>query len=370
LKNKARSEKKLLGIELFRGIASYAVVLVHSGDENIGLPISQSAISLRLFFYFAVPFFLAASFYFLVSKPEIDSPRKLWASRLKRIIIPYTTWTVVYLVFRLIFFFKSHQLDRFWNLLSDPLGVIFFGNASYQLYFLPLLVTGTFLVLIPRYVQKIRTHYVLTCLLAILSLMSYYWLVVSGNSFKLNPNVAFDGLCRVIGWNLNDFPPLRLLLVQISWILNCLPYLFIGILLSPLCAQMNQWSFRDRLMTCFLCGAIIIASSPAVLPNIPIVLKDILQAHCLLVLSILSSSYIKSSWFVESIGACSFGIYLIHPFLMLGVKGVLTKILPALSNEVSVLSIMAVSIGSFVSSWIVVVLMMKNKWVARYMLGT
>jgi peptidoglycan/LPS O-acetylase OafA/YrhL len=363
------SKQRLSGIELFRGIAAYAIVLVHSGDETIGLPISQAAISLRLFFYFAVPFFFAASFYLLVSKPEIDSPKKLWASRIKRIIIPYMVWTVIYSLFRLVFFLKSHQMDRFWNLLSDPLGAMFLGNASYQLYFLPLLFTGTFLVLIPKYVRRIRTDYIITSLLAILSLISYHWLVNSGNSFRLNPNISFAGLSQSIGWNLNSFPPLRWLLVQISWILNCLPYLFLGILMVPLCNQLNEWKLRDRLITAFLCGVIFITSSPAILPDIPGVLKDILQAHCLLVLSILLSSYIKSSWFVESIGACSFGIYLIHPFLMLGVKGVLAKAIPALSNEVSVRSILVVSIGSFLSSWIAVVLMMKNKWIAKYMLG-
>jgi peptidoglycan/LPS O-acetylase OafA/YrhL len=371
LKSSNESDQRLLGIDLFRGIAAYAIIFVHSGDEHLGLPISQAAISLRLFFYFAVPFFLATSFYFLLSKPEIDTPLKLWKSRLKRIIIPYATWTIAYLIFRLFFFFKSGQIERFWNLLHDPLGIFFMGNASYQLYFLPLLLTGNFLVLIPKYVKKIHTNYTITGFLAFFSIVSYHWLVISGNAFRLNPNLAFYGLSQTIGWDFNSLPPLRLLLVEISWILNCLPYLFIGILIAPLCAQINQWKSLDRLEMAYFCVALVIISSAILtFTNISGILKDVLQAHCLLVLSISLSNYIKHSWIIESIGACSFGIYLIHPFLMLGVKGMMPKILPALSNEVSVLSIFVISIGTFVSSWMVIVLMMKNKWISKYMLGT
>jgi hypothetical protein len=45
---------RLLGIELFRGISTYAVILVHSGDETWNLPSSAAAIEFRYHFYFAV----------------------------------------------------------------------------------------------------------------------------------------------------------------------------------------------------------------------------------------------------------------------------------------------------------------------------
>jgi peptidoglycan/LPS O-acetylase OafA/YrhL len=67
-----KNKPQLLGVDLVRGISAYAVVFVHSGDETLGLPISQDAVTLRLYCYFAVPFFLATAFYFLISKPEID----------------------------------------------------------------------------------------------------------------------------------------------------------------------------------------------------------------------------------------------------------------------------------------------------------
>ena len=58
---------KLLGIELCRGLATYAVILVHSGDESWGVATDPSAIAFRLYFYFGVPFFSRRRFLFFDS---------------------------------------------------------------------------------------------------------------------------------------------------------------------------------------------------------------------------------------------------------------------------------------------------------------
>ena len=91
-----KEKQRLLGIDLFRGIAAYAVILVHSGDETWGIPVDQSASEFRHLFYFAVPFFLATSFYFTTSKPNINVYRKFWLSRFQRILIPYLVSMLVY----------------------------------------------------------------------------------------------------------------------------------------------------------------------------------------------------------------------------------------------------------------------------------
>lgn len=366
---KSKSTYRLLGVDLLRGIAAYAIVFVHSGDESLGLPISQAAISLRMLFYFAVPFFLATSFYFLTSRSEIDTSPRFWRSRIDRILIPYAIWSIIYLIFRSIFFFQSQQIDRLWDLLRDPLAIFFFGGASYQLYFLPLLFTGTFLVAIAKYLQKIRTNrFVIGCL-AILSLIAYEWLTNSGNSFHLNPNTAFKNLVQTAGWDINSLPLLRFLLVQIAWLLNCFPYLFIGITILPICDRISKWNSYYRSIAAVLCGVGFFLLSAPIFIDLPAILKDVGRAYSLLLIAIVLSGYIKQGWIFQSVGACSFGIYLIHPFAMLGVKGILAKTLPILSNEVSILSMLTISIGSFTISWIAIALMMRNKWIAKYTLG-
>jgi peptidoglycan/LPS O-acetylase OafA/YrhL len=366
---KIQSTQRLLGIDLFRGIAAYAVVFVHSGDEHLGLPVSQAATSLKELFYFAVPFFLATAFYFLTSKAEIDTSQRFWRSRVDRILIPYAIWTIVYLVFRAIFFFKSNQMERLWDLLRDPLAIVCFGSASYQLYFLPLLFAGTFSIAIAKYLQKIHANRLLISFLAISSIIIYAWLIQSGNTFRLNPNTAFYNLIQTAGVEIDSLPLLRFLLVQIAWILNCLPYLFIGILLLPLCNLINQSNTSYRLMTVFLCTLVFLLSSAAIFIGIPGILKDIGQAYPLLLISIIISGYIKEGWLFHSIGACSFGIYLIHPFAMLIAKGFIAQTLPNLSKEVSVLSLLTISIMTFIISWMAIAFMKKNKWLAKYTLG-
>jgi peptidoglycan/LPS O-acetylase OafA/YrhL len=366
---KSDSAQRLLGVDLLRGIAAYAVVFIHSGDEQFGLPVSAAAINLKMIFYFAVPFFLATSFYFLISQPNIDISRRFCKSRIDRILIPYASWSIIYLVFRSIFFFQSQQMGRFWDLFQDPLAIICFGAASYQLYFLPLLFTGTFLLPIAKYLRKVQTNRVIISFLAILSLIVYEWLTRSGNAFRLNPSTAFQNLTQNAGWDINNLPLLRLVLVQIAWLLDCLPYLLIGILLVPLCDRINRCSSAYRITTIFLCVVVFSLISAAIFIGIPDTVKNIGQAYSLFLLSLALSGYIKKGWIFESVGNCSFGIYLMHPFTMMVVKKILTKILPNLFNRVSILSMLTISIGTFLISWIAIALMKKNRLIAKYTLG-
>ena len=68
--------------------------------------------------------------------------------------------------------------------------------------------------------------------LCILSLGIYELLLVSGNAFKLGPNIAFQALLASIYPEGNQNPLIRLLLVELSWIIRCLPYIFIAMLLN------------------------------------------------------------------------------------------------------------------------------------------
>lgn len=89
------------GIDLCRGLAAFAVILVHSGDENWGVPISDRAIQFRHLFYFAVPFFLAASFYFSTKRTPLKINRAFWQKKIQRIVVPYLFWSLLYVVVKL-----------------------------------------------------------------------------------------------------------------------------------------------------------------------------------------------------------------------------------------------------------------------------
>jgi peptidoglycan/LPS O-acetylase OafA/YrhL len=362
---KNKNIHRLLGVDLFRGIAAYAIVFVHSGDGSSGERVAEAASSLRLFFYFAVPFFLATSFYFVLSKSAIDTPRKFWQSRIDRLLIPYAIWTIVYLIFRSIFFVGTNQIERLWDLLKDPLAIICFGSASYQLYFIPLLFTSTFLIPISKYLQQHISRMAIA-LLAILSIVIYQWLLYSGNAFQLNPHTAFHSLVKTVGWDIYSLPALRFSLVQIAWLLNCLPYLLVGILILPLFDRVIRSNHAERSIAVFLLTLLFGLSGGATSIGIPGILRDIIQGYSLLLISLILSGYIKTNRWCESVGACSLGIYLIHPFAMLGVKELLPKIIPSLSQEVSVFSLLVISVMTFVISWLLIFLLKKNRWLDRY----
>jgi peptidoglycan/LPS O-acetylase OafA/YrhL len=362
-------KEKLLGIEFFRGLSTYAVVLVHSGDETWGLPITSSAISFRLLFYFAVPFFLAAAFYFMTANPEIGQSSKFWRSRLERLLIPYAIWTLIFLLFRVLVFTLSHQSNRVAQLLQDPILLIFLGGASYHLYFLPLLFAGTSLVLLMPLFNQFKPGKYGFLFLSIVSTFLYALLEITGNSFHLGTNVAFQGWLG--SWNLNpqQHPLLRLGLVEVAWIVRCLPYFFGALTLN----QLRNTSLLQA-------GFVPVWAIAALLANtvgklwLPGAVQEILLAFTLLLCGISSSSYFRGDkipgWIaslVASVGTYSFAIYLIHPFVMNLIEPALGKLLPELMTFVSILSMLLLSIPSFLISWLVVFCFSQNQLMAKYL---
>ncbi|MEO1802808.1 MAG: acyltransferase family protein, partial [Cyanobacteria bacterium J06629_2] len=87
---------KLAGIELCRGLAALAVIIVHSGDDTWGIPIAKSAIQFRLLFYFAVPFFIASYFYFATRKLPLRISLDFWQKKFRRIVVPYLLWSIIF----------------------------------------------------------------------------------------------------------------------------------------------------------------------------------------------------------------------------------------------------------------------------------
>lgn len=363
------NKKKLLGIEFCRGLSTYAVILVHSGDETWGLPTNPSAIEFRLHFYFAVPFFLAAAFYFMTAKSGIAYSSKFWRARVERILIPYAIWSVIFLVSRVIIFTLTNKSDRMQQLLQDPLSIVFFGGASYHLYFLTLLFAGTSLVLLIPFLERLKISNYGLLLLSVLSIALYHFLEASGNSFQLGINVAFQSLLSPLRINAEQHPLLRLILVEIAWIIRCLPYFFVALTLNRLLQKVKL--LHTKFAT-FLLAILFLCSNMFGSFFLPGALQSVLIAYAMLLFSISLSRYFGENTvdsLVTSVGACSFGIYLIHPFVMNNVKYLVCKVLPELTNSISISSMLALSIPCFLISWVVVAYLARNKLTAKYLFG-
>lgn len=363
------SRAKLLGIEFGRGLATYGVVLVHSGDETWGVPIATTAIEFRLLFYFGVPFFLAAAFYFMTPKSEIAYSSKFWKSRFNRILVPYAVWSIIFLFSRVAVFILSAKSDRLQQLLQDPLSLVFMGGASYHLYFLPLLLTGSVLTLSMPFIEKKAIHKYSLGLLLILSIFLNYWLEVSGNSFHLGDYTAFQSLLALWSINLGDQPVLRLVLVEAAWIIRCTPYFLTSLILHRHANEVGSFLAKAKPIGLILLFLLCNTLGRRFLPG---ALSELLIAYTLLLFCFSLSAFFKRSSaekLVSSVGICSFGIYLIHPFFMNAVKVLTDRITPEFLTSVSIYSMAFISISSFLLSWIGVYFLMKNKLVSKYLFG-
>ena len=359
--------KRLLGIDLCRGIAAYAVILVHSGDATWGLPISSAAENFRLLFYFAVPFFIATSFYFMVNRPKIDISGRFWRSRIERIIIPYLAWTIIYLSLKLIIFPLSDRGGQIEAIFQDPWGIIFLGGASYHLYFLPLIFTGSFLVVVANYLNKKYISLSCLCLLLGLSLISYQILIWSDNNFQLGANVAFVSILQLINSDFPGYNLVRLTLVAIAWLLRCLPYLFASIIYTNLIKN-ELLKFRGRTIILFWLTTFVVINTLGK-AALPLAFREIAISFSLLSFAISLSSYLKNSKFIINLGKCSFGIYLLHPLAKSGVEIFLDKFIPTIVQSISITSMMVYSSLTFILSWYAVSFGIKNKAIAKYLFG-
>ncbi len=367
---------RLIGIDLCRGIATYAVIVVHSGDQTWGLPISPNAIYFRLLFYFAVPFFLLTSFYFMCFKISEVYAVKFWKPKIDRILIPYIFWSIIYFLLRAIFFAVARNTDRFQQILQDPLSIFCFGGASYQLYFLPLLFTGTFLtLLLPVLISlKIKEKWLIG--LSLLSVVAYELLIFSGNEFHLGvKSIALEGLFQASKIDPEYHPILRFIAVEISWLVKCSPYVLIAFLIKQmeLCSKLSK---ANPLTLYGLLGLFIFsdtfgrqhllpATSELILAVIMLLLGFVLSGK----LESLSSKLTSLNQSIQNLGLCSFGIYLIHPLIMNVVKPILGKLIPTLTHSITIYSMLVLSSSCFLMSWLIVSFFCKNRIASKYLFG-
>ena len=353
---------KLIGIELCRGLAAFAVILVHSGDETWGIPVTDNAIEFRQLFYFAVPFFIASYFYFATKKTPEAIAQNLWQRKIRRIVIPYLLWSTLFLLSKSFTFILTNNTTQLQNLWSEPVNIVFFGAASYHLYFLPLLISGTILLYSAKYLLKQNiTVLLLQCLV---SIVFYQWLATTENSFVLGEYVAFPHILSLFISQTPAYSTARIILINLAWLINCLSYFSIALLLNHVWQiESCRWLYHRKTSLLFLFCLILMNVIKA-----DFLFEAILRvaiAYCLLLFGI-SISHRLNSNLIVNLGYCSFGIYLIHPYIKSIVSFGLKTLIPQTVQSVSIFSMLLYAIPTFILSWIVINVCKKNKFVSRY----
>ena len=356
---------KLTGIELCRGLAAFAVILVHSGDESWGIPITESAIAFRRLFYFAVPFFIATYFYFATKKSDPNLDLSFWQKKFKRIVIPYLLWSGLFISLKSLIALASGDIAGLAKLWSDPVAIIFFGKASYHLYFLPLVLAGTLLLYSVKSLLKFKSSLLLLVLGLIISIAFNHWLSVSENAFDLGKHIAFPTVLNLFSFNGFFYSLARIMLVNLSWIFTCIPYFIMALLLNhSLKVHRYRWLYYPSTSLLFLLGFITVNATRSEV-TLDLLFKAAI-AYLLLLFGLSISPKIEANLLISRLGACSFGIYLIHPLVKTIADLIVPRLAPQMTQSVSIASIFCYCLPTFLISWLMVHLLKQHKQLSSY----
>jgi hypothetical protein len=309
------------GLELLRVLSAYGVLFIHG---IAGIPKnSYASLLAQSFSSFCVPFFLVLSFYLTLKSLENRpvSHKQFLISRLKRIGLPFFSWSLVYISLR---FFKSTFVtpgdDSFAKIISDPIGLLS-GSAGVQLYFLPMLFVGLlFSLSLSRQLKHLKIWH-LTLLFIISSILDIYIQDIR-NSFSL------DALLLA-----HNMPIVRFTFNFLNMLTRCIPYVAIAALLIKtekrhvdLYSRFNSLHYRltfAAIVVAFLC-------LPATASSFILHICVFILPTLLLILGLFSSN--QKLFGIEKMGSFTFGIYLVHGIFTDGFSALIPKIYPSLTS--------------------------------------
>jgi peptidoglycan/LPS O-acetylase OafA/YrhL len=360
-----KDQQRLLGIDLFRGLAIYAVILLHIDEGVKVMPPLWSKIT--DFALFAVPFFLATSFYLATHKLYISQKKYPLRSRLVQLLVPYGVWSVFYILYKTAKYVVAGESEKLLNIFKDPLSCIFFGGTAFHLYFLPLLATGTFLISLVNLLISRKISIRILGIITFFSLLTYEVVLFSGNGLKTPENVAFESLLSAVFPGGNSNPFLRLMLVLFFWSLRCFPYVMIAMILSNPSVNQNFLGLINRyswLWVLVFVGFNIIGALIT-----PQGIYDVARGYTALFAAIAISSKIKHPTLIKSLGLCSFGIYLIHLLFVEIFQSAFVRLHPNYIYDVNTFVLLLSSGVVLVVSWGITSFLLKQKRISKFIFG-
>lgn len=354
-------QQRSIGIDLFRGLAILAVAILHIDGGIQVLPIGWSRIT--DFALFAVPFFLALSFYLAIAKLAASSQPYPLRSRLVRLLVPYGIWSGVYLFYKVAKYGATGEMSKLVDLFGDPLGLICFGTAAFHLYFLPLLAIGTVLIKFSEWAMLKKISWQRLALLCLISLLIYEVLLRSGNEYQLSTSQAFQPLLKTIFPTGNSNPLLRLILVVAAWMIRCAPYVAIGTILTHPSSTKVCQNLISKLPWLWL--FIFVSLNLTAAQFLPRSIAEVACGYSALFAAISISSILKYNYRIESLGTCSFGIYFIHLLIIEIFQSIAKRIYPNYIYHNSSVGLVLMAIVVVVLSWAITALLMKNNKLSR-----
>lgn len=203
--NLKQTNKKNDSIQILRGLSIIAVVIIHT------YPHSLFGVYLRPFVNYAVAMFIFLSGY--LTKVDITDYKRFVFKRIKRVLVPYCLWSVIYMI--------PSGFDGFWiKFLTGRCCSIYYYIFAYM----------QFVVLTPLIVKLIKSKYriigwFITPVFTILFRYIFTWMGL---------HVASDNFCYLF----------------VAWFI----YYFVGILLGNNLMTLKRNTVRSVILYVFFIG--------------------------------------------------------------------------------------------------------------------
>lgn len=219
--------QRVKAVEYIRGIAMLGVLGIHTGAYSLSNPTINKHlfILLEILSRFSVPIFFFVSAFGLFMSEKKTAQDSYWTfirRRLQTVLVPYLVWSFLYMLHET---WQTGQAD-IWR---SPLiyKYLMFGLASYQLYFLVILIW--FYALMPVW-RKLLQCVLLQPIRNLLLLLSLQIIINYSSSYLLQPVFENHYINTAIEYRFS------------FWVIH---YVFI-FLLGGVCA--TRWNIFNSLM--------------------------------------------------------------------------------------------------------------------------
>ena len=360
------SKNRLTGIDLLRGLAIYAVVVLHSDEPLTVFPHGWATI--LEFSKFAVPFFLATSFYLSFLKFYSSQKPFRLQTRAMRLLIPYGIWSSIYLCYKGLKYLANGEAGKITTLLQDPIGLIFCGGAAFHLYFLPLLMIGTILIKFVYLLPRRNINFYLLVGLFIVTLAGYQGLLATGNEFNNAQGAAFLTVLNNLSPTLRTNSLVRLPMVALAWAIRCLPYILFAMICTHPKVQNRPLVFQWWQLP--LVGILFIAVNLVGIHILPAAVYELGRGYLGLMVALVVSNVLYDKDWIHELGFASFGIYLSHLLLIESFYIVINRVYPAFLSNTSSLTLLICSGLILLGCWWLTNLVKQREKVALFLFGT
>lgn len=339
-------------ITYMRGLCMLGVIAIHVGSIAISNPLAnvQLISVLEILSRFCVPafFFLSAFGLFYHTPVTADfSYKQFIKRRLKVVLVPYVVWSFFYVLYSAI---GAHNYSGLW---PHHFGVtLFFGNGFYHLYFMVILIW--FYLLMPLWRWAVKA-----ILKAPVAWMIGLWLIQTGINFwssylaghiVLSNSLAQYALAQRLNyWILHYFWVFLFgavvaeryqvvtawlwkyrLLVTVGFLIS------VGLMLGSYYYVMGQWHYT-------LLEAIYTVHQLSPMGMVYTAMGIIFFLFFFQVTPL--SSAMRAFW--KGMGDTSYGMYLVHPFMLI----ILTTVLAKMQMLLTVLVVVALYVCTICLSY-------------------